>query len=225
MRHLPHRRMLMRACVVAALTAVAGLLALVPAGVAAAAPSPKPGHQHQHHDHDHDHEKRTKPGTHQAGPQHAGGRRATPSSPSPTPSAVPSPTAAALGPTLPFRVAPPSPRRLSGQTVGALSYDASALPRQFAGRTGTPTGPTGALRAAPASTSPRHGRGDWPVVATSVRSAVDQPTAPLLVGALIAVFVLVQHRIDRKDPKLSAGHYRDGADLRFGPPRRGSTPP
>jgi len=42
-----------------------------------------------------------------------------------------------------------------------------------------------------------------PALTTVVRRAADEPTAPLLVALIVGVFLLVQHRIDRRDPKLA----------------------
>jgi hypothetical protein len=56
-----------------------------------------------------------------------------------------------------------------------------------------------------------------------VHQVVTHPTAPLLVGVLIGLFLLVQSRIDRDDPKLAAASdvaAPDRPDLRFGPPLR-----
>jgi hypothetical protein len=53
-----------------------------------------------------------------------------------------------------------------------------------------------------------------------VRTVAGDPTTPLLLAGLVALFLLVQHRIDRNDPKLSRGHREDPPDLRFGPARR-----
>jgi hypothetical protein len=72
-------------------------------------------------------------------------------------------------------------------------------------------------------TWPPHDPAEWPTVSRSVRAAAEHPTAPLLVVGLIGLFLLVQHHIDRGDPKLAAGYRSNAGDLRFGAPVRRET--
>lgn len=55
-----------------------------------------------------------------------------------------------------------------------------------------------------------------PAVHNLVRSSVNHPQAPLALGAMVLLFLLVQHRIDRRDPKLAVVRRRAGEDLEFG---------
>jgi hypothetical protein len=116
------------------------------------------------------------------------------------------------------------PRRLSGRTVAALSYDGAEPVLALPFTVPAAAAPAGAERP-PATqvTWPPHDRVEWPAVTRSVRTAVAHPTAPLLVAALIGLFLLVQHLIDRNDPKLAGGLRNEPADLRFGAPVRGRT--
>jgi hypothetical protein len=47
------------------------------------------------------------------------------------------------------------------------------------------------------------------------------PELPLAILVVVALFLLVQHRIDRKDPKLLHNTSRDDPELSFGPPATG----
>jgi hypothetical protein len=55
-----------------------------------------------------------------------------------------------------------------------------------------------------------------PVVHTIVQRSVSHPEAPLALGLVVVLFLLVQHRIDRRDPKLARAASREPADLEFG---------
>jgi hypothetical protein len=68
-----------------------------------------------------------------------------------------------------------------------------------------------------------HEQLDRPGLIPAVRTVTGDPTTALLLAGLVGVFLLVQHRIDRNDPKLSRGHREDPPDLRFGPARRVET--
>lgn len=50
-----------------------------------------------------------------------------------------------------------------------------------------------------------------------IGGALREPTLPLAVLAVLVVFVLVQHRIDRRDPKLATAAVDPEPDLGFGP--------
>jgi hypothetical protein len=55
-----------------------------------------------------------------------------------------------------------------------------------------------------------------PAVHTLVQTSVRHPVAPLALGVLVLLFLLVQHRIDRRDPKLRRIASTELPDLEFG---------
>jgi hypothetical protein len=55
-----------------------------------------------------------------------------------------------------------------------------------------------------------------PTVNTLVTTSVRHPTAPIALAAIVVLFLLVQHRIDRRDPKLRRATSADLPDLEFG---------
>lgn len=55
-----------------------------------------------------------------------------------------------------------------------------------------------------------------PVVQTLVQRSVEHPEAPVAIATVVALFLLVQHRIDRRDPKLAIARRREPEVLRFG---------
>jgi hypothetical protein len=60
------------------------------------------------------------------------------------------------------------------------------------------------------------GTGALPAVQNIVQKSVRHPEAPIALGLVVLLFLLVQHRIDRRDPKLhtsAAGPYEE---LEFG---------
>ncbi len=59
-----------------------------------------------------------------------------------------------------------------------------------------------------------------PAVQTLVRASTKNPAFPLSVALVVAVFLLVQHRIDARDPKLADAPLEGPADLAFAPPVR-----
>jgi hypothetical protein len=202
-RHLPRPRTLLAAALLAVLAA------LTPTSSASAEP------QDQRKQHG-SHEKSDQPTKHHRPGKHKKTKTIATPSPTAVPSASPEP--AVLGPTAPARPSPTPVRVLSGHTLGALSYaDARPIPRRT---TAAAAGTEKPLTV----TWPPHDRREWPVVAASVRSVVDHPTAPLLVGALIGLFLLVQSRLDRYDPKLTRDPGIYPPDLRFGPAVRSKQP-
>lgn len=68
----------------------------------------------------------------------------------------------------------------------------------------------------PASIGVRPGADVLPVVQQVVQSSVSHPAAPLSLAVVVALFLLIQHRIDRRDPKLTAAPRTEPADLEFG---------
>jgi hypothetical protein len=66
------------------------------------------------------------------------------------------------------------------------------------------------------------GREVLPAVTTVVRRSVERPELPLSLLAVVAMFLLVQHRIDRRDPKLAQAPRHEPADLVFRPVRTAS---
>jgi len=194
---------------------VAGVAALAPVSSAAAAPPPAPTPAPARESpaaHHHEHAKKEKHPKHEHDAKRSTAALSPSPSTTPTPSPSPSAEPAMLGPTAPAHPSPSAWRVLSGQTLGGLSYaDPTPAPRRT-------RAPVAAVQGPPlAVTWPPHDRTEWPDVATSVRSVATHPTAPLLVGALIGLFLLVQNRIDRNDPKLVRGFREDIPDLKFGP--------
>jgi hypothetical protein len=55
-----------------------------------------------------------------------------------------------------------------------------------------------------------------PAVQTIVTRSVQRPAAPIGLGLIVLLFLLVQHRIDRRDPKLARNGARELPDLEFG---------
>jgi hypothetical protein len=58
--------------------------------------------------------------------------------------------------------------------------------------------------------------GALPVVQKIVTRSVDNPQAPLALAAIVLLFLLVQHRIDRRDPKLRVAPRTQPDLLEFG---------
>jgi hypothetical protein len=200
-RQLPHHRSVLVTALLAAL--LAGSAGLTP-GAAAAAPKDK--------------DARTAKATHGHRPA-ASARHdravvpATPHQHKQRPGAAASRRPAAVAPVL-----PPAPVA----TVVARVSSAALRPEPAAGspfrRTTQPVRPLVRPSVVPRSTVlwRVHDPADRRLL-RALQSTADHPTPPLLVAALVGLFLLVQHRIDRDDPKLSRGHRNDPADLRFGP--------
>jgi hypothetical protein len=55
-----------------------------------------------------------------------------------------------------------------------------------------------------------------PVVQTIVQRSVGHPEAPFALLGIVALFLLVQHRIDRRDPKLARPTRQEPDTLEFG---------
>jgi hypothetical protein len=55
-----------------------------------------------------------------------------------------------------------------------------------------------------------------PAVQAIVTRSVQRPAAPIGIGLVVLLFLLVQHRIDRRDPKLARNSPSDLPDLEFG---------
>jgi hypothetical protein len=55
-----------------------------------------------------------------------------------------------------------------------------------------------------------------PVVHTIVQRSVSHPEAPLSLALIVGLFLLIQHRIDRRDPKLAGAPRVEPPDLEFG---------
>ncbi|MDX6199180.1 MAG: hypothetical protein QOJ79_2331 [Actinomycetota bacterium] len=60
------------------------------------------------------------------------------------------------------------------------------------------------------------GSGILPAVQNAVQRTVQQPAAPVAMACAVLLFLLVQHRIDRRDPKLARGRAAEQLDLSFG---------
>ena len=55
-----------------------------------------------------------------------------------------------------------------------------------------------------------------PAVQNVVTSAVQEPAAPVAMAVALLLFLLMQHRIDRRDPKLASSRNKEPVDLPFG---------
>jgi hypothetical protein len=55
-----------------------------------------------------------------------------------------------------------------------------------------------------------------PVVHTIVQRSVSHPEMPLSLAVIVGLFLAIQHRIDRRDPKLAGAPRVEPADLEFG---------
>ena len=62
----------------------------------------------------------------------------------------------------------------------------------------------------------RYGSVVLPVAGTLLTSTARHPQLPLTLIAVVLLFVLVQHRIDRRDPKLALAVPSEPRDLPFG---------
>jgi hypothetical protein len=60
------------------------------------------------------------------------------------------------------------------------------------------------------------GSGALPVVQNIVQRSVRHPEAPIALGGVVLLFLLVQHRIDRRDPKLRVSARGPYEELEFG---------
>ncbi|MDT7537258.1 MAG: hypothetical protein QOI82_843 [Actinomycetota bacterium] len=60
------------------------------------------------------------------------------------------------------------------------------------------------------------GNGALPVVQNIVQRSVQHPEAPIALCAIALLFLLVQHRIDRRDPKLRVAPRGQYEELEFG---------
>jgi hypothetical protein len=60
------------------------------------------------------------------------------------------------------------------------------------------------------------GTGVLPAVQDAVQRTVQQPAAPLSIALAVLLFLLVQHRIDRRDPKLRVPSQAPYDVLEFG---------
>jgi hypothetical protein len=58
--------------------------------------------------------------------------------------------------------------------------------------------------------------GALPVVQNLVQRSVQHPETPVTLGLILLVFLLVQHRFDRRDPKLRVLPRGQYEDLEFG---------
>lgn len=199
MRHLPHRQGVLVAALLAAL--LGGSAGLADEATAAPkdkdTPASKAKHGPKHAPSARHDERAAVPPT-----PHKQQRRAT--SPRPTavallvpPTAVPTavtvgPPAAVLRPEAPAG----SPFRRTSRPVRPLVRP-SVVPRS-----------TVLWRV--------HEPADRPLL-HALRTGAQHSRTPLLIAALVGLFLLVQHRIDRDDPKLSRGHRSDPPDLRFRP--------
>ncbi|MDT7537256.1 MAG: hypothetical protein QOI82_841 [Actinomycetota bacterium] len=78
------------------------------------------------------------------------------------------------------------------------------------------TGGAAVSRPAPRSVGVLPGSDVLPVVHTIVQRSVSHPEAPLSLALVVLLFLLIQHRIDRRDPKLAGAPRVEPADLEFG---------
>jgi hypothetical protein len=60
------------------------------------------------------------------------------------------------------------------------------------------------------------GTGVLPAVQSAVQRTVQQPAAPVAMALAVLLFLLVQHRIDRRDPKLRVSPLGAYEELEFG---------
>lgn len=157
----------------------------------------------------------------------------------PTPAATAQPTTApTTAPTMaPTRTASAAPTRAA--PTGAATTAATSRPatrpapvvRLTTSATPTPApapaGPTPSVTA-PTPDSREDdstARRTFAQVGESLAVATRDPQLPLGVLLAVVVFVLVQNRIDRRDPKLATARTTAPTDLEFSPPVRRSDPP
>lgn len=55
-----------------------------------------------------------------------------------------------------------------------------------------------------------------PVVHNLVTSSVSHPQVPIGIAVIVTLFLLTQHYIDRRDPKLSLATQTEPSELEFG---------
>ena len=212
MRHPMRRRGVLVAALLAALLA-GSLGAADPAAADAAQPKGKDAHPAKakpdhgtSHEHKHGHAHATT-GTRSGSPTKPHQRRAA--------SADPTAVALPLPPTgVPFRVAVPPAAVLRPELPTGTPFLRTARPLRPLVRPSVV--PETAVRWQP------HEPVEPPLL-RALRTTAKDPTTPLLFAALLGLFLLVQNRIDRDDPKLSLVHRTDPTDLRFGPARRLTT--
>jgi hypothetical protein len=165
--------------------------------------------------------------------------RGKPGSPTPTPS----PTATAT----PTRSASPRPAVTSGTTTAATPTTSSPVPEASPTRRGsrqgavagsgtstaTTTATPTATPAPPASPAPAPAPAalapdlrSAPAVARRIaRVATNDPQLPLGILVLVGLFLLVQGRIDRRDPTLLRAWADYPEELDFDPPATGTPAP
>jgi hypothetical protein len=136
---------------------------------------------------------------------------------------VRSTTGAATATTLPGTVEPHGARTAETTTVPSRStatrQEATGPKPRTSTRSGHDAGSTGGSR--PTGFSPHDigilpGSEALPVVHSIVTRSVSNPELPLGLALVVTLFLLVQHRIDRKDPKLAHAPREEAADLEFG---------
>ena len=113
-----------------------------------------------------------------------------------------------LRPAAPVFIGPVAPRRTRHRITGAVSHAATARRE-----------PTHHLAAAPpvrAEAGVLPGTNVLPAVQAIVTRSVQRPAAPIGIGLVVLLFLLVQHRIDRRDPKLARNPPSELPDLEFG---------
>lgn len=160
--------------------------------------------------------------------------------PTPAPTAVPT-TAPTPTPTTARTPAPTSPP--TSPPTGTPRTPTAAPARDVVTGPGTPGSrpPRGAAPVVPATASPTAAppsptptarpeddstaRRTFAQVGESLAVATRDPQLPLGVLLAVVVFVLVQNRIDRRDPKLHAQGLGPPLDLEFAPPVRRTDAP
>ena len=138
-----------------------------------------------------------------------------------------------IGPLAPRFVGPPAPTirvgtRFIGPVAPRRAHPRTEPKARAASPIATTLGAQAALRStgsrtrpAPETARPKNHEDVpttaalLPAVHAIVRNQVQNPAAPLTIAAIVVLFLLVQHRIDRRDPKLAAA-VRPEPMLEFG---------
>ena len=144
---------------------------------------------------------------------------------SPPPVAGPTPTAQPLGHMTSGGRAQPARAALMPYALPAIGRPGVTAPQ--AARSADPARPRtpeqrsrARKRAEPtdvADAGPLPGTGPLPALRHIVAASVGHPVFPISFALIIVLFLLVQHHLDRRDPKLAAAPLRDQPDLLFGP--------
>lgn len=165
-----------------------------------------------------------------ASPKGNGGGRpqASPSpSPSPTPTPIPTPTkspaAAGPGPSAPASAGPVPASVSSGsrRVVNNPPTRRSGTPGSASSPAATRSPSARPVEAADAANPRRR----FDQVTGGLASAASNPELPLGALGAMLLFLLIQNRIDKRDPKLALAHDEDAFELAFAAPVRRTDPP